>query len=52
MVECKEILDLLSELVDSELEDSLENEFFEHIHKCRHCSPYYNTFKKDQNNQN
>jgi len=46
MVECKEILELLSELIDGELEHGLEAEILEHLGHCECCSPFIHTFKR------
>ena len=46
MVECKEIYELLSDLIDRELERSLEDEILEHLTHCECCSPFIHTLTK------
>jgi len=46
MIECKEICNLLSDLIDDELELNLEKEIRRHIYKCEKCSSSLNTFTK------
>ena len=46
MFECSEIFELLSDLIDKELESGLEKELLEHISGCRNCSVYLRTFQK------
>ncbi|OGS19995.1 MAG: hypothetical protein A2252_01740 [Elusimicrobia bacterium RIFOXYA2_FULL_39_19] len=46
MVECKEIFDLLSDLIEHELEHNQEDEILAHLLECENCFPYLHTFRK------
>lgn len=46
LVKCKNILDLLSDLIEQDLEQEIFIDMMEHINHCENCLALFHTFNK------
>ena len=46
LIRCRDIIDLLSDLVERELEDEIFEAMMEHIEECERCLALFHTFNK------